>query len=65
MMWRFFGRFMRSITKTWHMFFVGLIFGIGFDTATEVLLLAATAAAATEGLRGTRSWPCRCCSPGG
>jgi high-affinity nickel-transport protein len=50
MMWRFFGRFMRSITKTWHMFFVGLIFGIGFDTATEVLLLAATAAAATRGL---------------
>jgi len=31
-------------------FFVGLIFGIGFDTATEVLLLAATAAAATHGL---------------
>ncbi len=50
LMWRFFGRLMRSITKTWHMFFVGLAFGIGFDTATEVLLLAATAAAATEGL---------------
>jgi len=50
MMWRFFGRFMRSITKTWHMYFVGLVFGIGFDTATEVLLLAATAAAATQGL---------------
>jgi len=50
MMWRFFGRFMRSITKSWHMLFVGLIFGIGFDTATEVLLLAATAAAATKGL---------------
>jgi high-affinity nickel-transport protein len=50
LMWRFFGRFMRSITKTWHMFFVGIAFGIGFDTATEVLLLAATAAAATEGL---------------
>src|SRR5882757_1899461 len=48
--WRFFGRFMRSITKTWHMFFVGIAFGIGFDTATEVLLLAATAAAATQGL---------------
>jgi nickel/cobalt transporter (NiCoT) family protein len=33
------------------MFFVGLVFGIGFDTATEVLLLAATAAAAaTQGL---------------
>ena len=50
LMYRFFGRFMRSITHTWQMFFVGLIFGIGFDTATEVALLAATAAAATQGL---------------
>jgi high-affinity nickel-transport protein len=50
LMWRFFGRFMRSITKTPHMFYVGLVFGIGFDTATEVLLLAATAAAAGQGL---------------
>ena len=50
MMWRFFGPLMRSITKTRHMFFVGLIFGIGFHTATEVLLLAATAAAAAQGL---------------
>jgi len=50
LMWRFFGRFMRSINHTWQMFFVGLIFGIGFDTATEVVLLAATAYAATSGL---------------
>jgi high-affinity nickel-transport protein len=50
LMYRFFGRFMRSITKTWHMFGVGVIFGIGFDTTTEVLLLAATATAATQGL---------------
>ncbi|GAA4399390.1 Nickel transporter NicT [Tsukamurella soli] len=50
LMYRFFGRWMRSITRTWHMFFVGVVFGIGFDTATEVLLLAATAAAATQGL---------------
>jgi high-affinity nickel-transport protein len=50
LMWRFFGRFMHSITRTWHMFPVGVIFGIGFDTATEVLLLAATATAATRGL---------------
>ena len=50
LMWRFFGRYMRAITKTWHMFFVGLAFGLGFDTATEVLLLSATAAAATQGL---------------
>jgi nickel/cobalt transporter (NiCoT) family protein len=45
LMWRFFGRFMRSITATWQMFFVGLVF-----TTTEVLLLSATAAAATQGL---------------
>jgi high-affinity nickel-transport protein len=50
LMWRFFGRFMRSITKTWQMYLVGCVFGIGFDTATEVVLLAATAYAATSGL---------------
>jgi high-affinity nickel-transport protein len=50
LMYRFFGRFMRSINHTWQMFFVGLVFGIGFDTATEVVLLSATAAAATQGL---------------
>ena len=50
LMYRFFGRFMRSISHTWQMFFVGLAFGLGFDTATEILLLAATAAAATSGL---------------
>jgi high-affinity nickel-transport protein len=50
LMYRFFGRFMRSVSHTWQMFFVGLVFGIGFDTATEILLLAATAAAATSGL---------------
>src|ERR1700733_14436585 len=32
------------------MFFVGPVFGIGLDTAAAVLLLSATAAAATEGL---------------
>jgi high-affinity nickel-transport protein len=50
LMYRFFGRFMRSIKHTWQMFFAGLVFGIGFDTATEVVLLAATAYAATSGL---------------
>ena len=50
LMYRFFGRLMGSITRTWQMFPVGILFGIGFDTATEVLLLAATAAAATQGL---------------
>jgi high-affinity nickel-transport protein len=50
LMYRFFGKWMRSINHTWQMFFVGFVFGIGFDTATEVLLLAGTAAAATQGL---------------
>jgi nickel/cobalt transporter (NiCoT) family protein len=50
LMYRFFGRFMRSITHTWQLYFVGLVFGIGFDTATEVVLLAATAYAAIQGL---------------
>jgi len=50
LMSRFFGRWLRSINHTWQMFFVGFVFGIGFDTATEVLLLAGTAAAATQGL---------------
>jgi high-affinity nickel-transport protein len=49
-MYRFFGRFMRSINHTWQLYFVGLVFGIGFDTATEVVLLAATAYAAIQGL---------------
>jgi high-affinity nickel-transport protein len=50
LMSRFFGRWMRSITHTRQLFFVGFVFGIGFDTATEVVLLAGTVAAATQGL---------------
>jgi high-affinity nickel-transport protein len=50
LMFRFFGRMMRSITHTRQLFFVGVVFGLGFDTATEVLLLAGTAAAVTQGL---------------
>jgi nickel/cobalt transporter (NiCoT) family protein len=50
LMYRFFGRLMRSINHTWQLYFVGLVFGIGFDTTTEVLLLAATAYAAIQGL---------------
>src|SRR6201995_76877 len=50
LMYRFFGRFMTSIKHPWQLYFVGLVFGIGFDTATEVVLLAATAYAAIQGL---------------
>ena len=34
------------VTQPWHMYFVGLLFGLGFDTATSVLLII-TASAAT------------------
>ncbi|HLH66722.1 MAG TPA: hypothetical protein VKV27_13570 [Solirubrobacteraceae bacterium] len=50
LLWRLLGHWTPLITRTWQLYFVGCAFGIGFDTATEVLLLAATAAAATEGL---------------
>jgi high-affinity nickel-transport protein len=47
---RFLGRLTRSVDRTWKLFFVGMVFGIGFDTATEVVLLSATAYAAIQGL---------------
>ncbi|MGH7685205.1 MAG: HoxN/HupN/NixA family nickel/cobalt transporter [Candidatus Dormibacteria bacterium] len=50
LMFRFFGKLMRAIRKPWQMYPVGVLFGLGFDTATEVALLAATAGAATAGL---------------
>ncbi|WP_442932050.1 HoxN/HupN/NixA family nickel/cobalt transporter [Mycobacterium sp. 050134] len=45
---RLLGRFTKSITKSWHCYPVGLLFGLGFDTATEIalLMLAGTSAAA-------------------
>ena len=48
LMYRFFGKWMRSITREWHMYPVGVVFGMGFDTATEVALLATTALLATQ-----------------
>jgi nickel/cobalt transporter (NiCoT) family protein len=50
----FFGRFFRGLFKlvdqSWQMYFVGFLFGLGFDTATEVGLLGISAAAASKGL---------------
>jgi len=50
LMSRFYGRFTRTIGASWQMFPVGLLFGLGFDTATEVALLFLAAGAATSGL---------------
>jgi nickel/cobalt transporter (NiCoT) family protein len=46
--YRFFGRWMKAINKEWQMYPVGVVFGMGFDTATEVALLTTTALLASE-----------------
>ena len=51
-MFRIFGRWMKSITKEWQMYPVGVVFGMGFDTATEVALLATEDAIRRSGLLG-------------
>ena len=47
---RWFGGVFRVATRAWHMYFVGLLFGLGFDTATEIGLLTTTAIAASQAL---------------
>ncbi|MDO9357156.1 MAG: HoxN/HupN/NixA family nickel/cobalt transporter [Solirubrobacteraceae bacterium] len=47
---RFLGRATRAVTKPWHMYPLGLLFGLGFDTATEIALLATAGSAAASGL---------------
>jgi len=36
---RFLGGLTKSVTKPWHIYPIGVLFGLGFDTATEVGLL--------------------------
>ncbi|WP_206615520.1 HoxN/HupN/NixA family nickel/cobalt transporter [Solirhodobacter olei] len=40
----------RLVTRSWHMYPLGLLFGLGFDTATEVGLLVISAAEAAKGM---------------
>ena len=47
---RVLGRFTRAVRKPWHMYPVGLLFGLGFDTATEVSLLVLAGGAAAFAL---------------
>jgi high-affinity nickel-transport protein len=50
----FFGRLFRAlfglVQRDWHMYPIGVLFGLGFDTATEVGLLGISAAGASHGL---------------
>ena len=45
-----FRRLFRLIGRSWHMFPLGFLFGLGFDTATEVGLLGISASEAAKGL---------------
>jgi high-affinity nickel-transport protein len=47
---RLFRPIFRIIRSSWHMYPLGLLFGLGFDTATEIGLLGISAAEASKGL---------------
>ena len=47
---RIFRPLFRLITKSRHMYLLGFLFGLGFDTATEVGLLGISAAGAAQGM---------------
>jgi high-affinity nickel-transport protein len=50
----FFARMFRSVfgivSRSWHMYPIGLLFGLGFDTATEIGLLGLSAAQVAHGM---------------
>jgi high-affinity nickel-transport protein len=50
---RLFRPLFRLVTTAWHMFPLGFLFGLGFDTATEVALLGISA---TEAAKGVSIW---------
>ncbi|MDB5776273.1 MAG: nickel transporter [Herbaspirillum sp.] len=47
---RIFRPMFRIITRSWHMYPLGVLFGLGFDTATEIALLGISAAEVSKGL---------------
>jgi nickel/cobalt transporter (NiCoT) family protein len=47
---RILGGATKAVTKPWHMYPVGLLFGLGFDTATEISLLVLAGGAAAFAL---------------
>jgi high-affinity nickel-transport protein len=50
---RLFRPLFRAVRHSWHLYPIGLLFGLGFDTATEVGLLGISAA---EAARGVSAW---------
>jgi len=47
---RVYARATRAVSRPWHMYPLGCLFGLGFDTATEVALLVLAGAGAASGL---------------
>lgn len=47
---RFFRPLFRLIRRSWHLYPLGFLFGLGFDTATEIGLLGISASQASQGL---------------
>ncbi len=47
---RLFRPVMKLIRKSWHMYFLGFLFGLGFDTATEIGVLGMSATGAAQGM---------------
>jgi len=47
---RFLGPLARRVDSPWKMYLIGVLFGLGFDTATEVALLVLAGSAAVSGL---------------
>jgi nickel/cobalt transporter (NiCoT) family protein len=49
-LWRLLAPLTRATDRAWRLYPVGLLFGLGFDTATEVSLLAMSSGAASRGM---------------
>jgi nickel/cobalt transporter (NiCoT) family protein len=47
---RIFRPLFAMVTRSWHMYPLGFLFGLGFDTATEIGLIGISAAEASKGL---------------
>ena len=47
---RIFRPLFRVVTRSWHMYPIGFLFGLGFDTATEIGVLGISATQAAQGL---------------
>jgi nickel/cobalt transporter (NiCoT) family protein len=48
-LYRYFYRLFRVVKKPWQIYPIGVLFGLGFDTATEVALIALTVGVGTVG----------------